>query len=57
MGHNEICGELLAITSSQGGLKGEVALILAAQQFFHEAAAPKRSAHTLLCSHHVIAAS
>lgn len=35
-------GDLLSVVSSKGGIKAEVATILAAQQFFHEAAAPKR---------------
>lgn len=40
---NKSSGDLLSITSSKGGLKAEVATILGAQQFFHEAGAPKRS--------------
>ena len=42
-------GDLLSVVSSKGGIKAEVATILAAQQFFHEAAAPKRyaSCHSL----------
>lgn len=35
-------GDLLSVVSSKGGIKAEVAIILAAQQFFHDAAAPKR---------------
>lgn len=42
LGADEVCGDLLTITSSKGGLKAEVATILGAQQFFHESGAPKK---------------
>ena len=39
---SQASGDLLSVVSSKGGIKAEVATILAAQQFFHDVTTPKK---------------